>query len=154
MADKQHTPNVVGAAEVSAQKSISRKGGRPKYEPSLQDRNDVRLFKADGWTDDRIAARLGVSRNTLLKHFPVELTHGADAVRADVLRNLMRASKKGSVSASNKLLGLSNLQPPPPPPTAAPAVAAPIEQLSKKAQAKLDAATAEKGTSWGEVLRH
>ncbi len=129
--------------------------GRPEYEPSQRDRDDVRLMKADDWSDDRIARRLGISRNTLLKHFAQELEDGADHVRQIALRNLMRASNNGNVGASNSLLRLSGLVPPPPlPGQSQPHGEAPpqMPDLGKKQLAKLDAQTAERGTSWSDLM--
>lgn len=130
-------------------------GGRPEFEPTLANRNGVRLMRADGWTVDRIARRIGVSANTLRKHFAEELSDGADIVRLKVLADLDRASSKGKVAASNALLKLSGLEPPPPPPKAdAPAEkpTAPEEKLGKKEAAKIAAQTAEQGTTWHELM--
>lgn len=127
--------------------------GRPEYEPTWREREDVRLFKADDWSDDRIARRLGISRNTLLKHFADELEDGADQVRAAVLRNLMRESNGGSVSASDRLMKLPGMVAPLerlPTPPADPPEADP--QLGKKEKANREALTAAQGTSWGQIL--
>lgn len=129
--------------------------GRPEYEPTQRDRDDVRLMKADDWSDERIARRLGISRNTLLKHFAQELEDGADYVRQIALRNLMRSSNGGNVGASNSLLRLSGLAPPPPEPNRPQGEAPPAApDLGKKQQAKHDALTAEEGTSWSQLMRH
>ncbi|MET0471651.1 MAG: hypothetical protein ABWZ93_12385 [Xanthobacteraceae bacterium] len=90
--------------------------GRPRFEPNYRQREDVGLFKADGWSDDRIARRLRISRTTLTTYFKEELADDADTVRAEVLRNLMASSRKGNVAASNALLRMSALEPPPSPP--------------------------------------
>lgn len=137
--------------EVSEQKPRSR-GGRPKYEPNLTDRNAVRLMKADGWADDRIARRLKISRNTLLKAYREELQDGADAVREIALRNLMRASNKGNVAASNALLKLSGLEPPTPTAPERKPDAPPAEKIGKKEAAKIAAQTAEVDTSWHTLM--
>lgn len=78
--------------------------GRPPFNPKPVQRKDVRLMKADGWSDDRIALRLGISRTTLLKHFGTELALGADIERLETLRDLKKASKKGNASAIKMLL--------------------------------------------------
>ena len=124
--------------------------GRPEFEPTQRQREDVRLWKADDWSDDRIARRLAISRNTLLKHFAEELEDGVDQVRARVLRNLMRESDKGSVSASDRLMKLPGM--------IAPAErlttpeAEPEQPLGKKDRALRDAQTAEQGTSWASLV--
>ena len=69
---------------------------------SAAHRQDVRLFKADNWSDDRIARRLGISRTTLLKHFAEELESGADQERQEALRLLKRAgASSGSARPSD-----------------------------------------------------
>lgn len=139
-----HQPPPIEAAPPKEQ------AGRPEFEPNYRQREDVRLMKADDWSDDRIARRLGISRNTLLKHFGDELEDGVDQVRAAVLRNLMRESNNGSVSASDRLLKLPGM--------IAPAqrletpAAADDEPMGKKARALHDAKTAENGTSWASLV--
>ena len=130
--------------------------GRPEFEATYRQREDVRLWKADDWSDDRFAAQLGIARTTLLKHFADELTHGADQVRTRNLRNLQRAADNGSVGACNALLRLTGLVPPGPPPAPPPEqdeVVPPEEKLGKKAQAKLAALTAEDDTSWQGLMQ-
>lgn len=123
--------------------------GRPEFEPNYRQRDEVRLFKADNWSDDRIASYLGISRTTLSKHFGQELEFGVTQVRARVLRNLMRQSDDGSVSASDRILKLPGMFGPaerlPTPPAVEP-------ELGKKEQAVRDAQTAHEGTSWDQVL--
>jgi DNA-binding CsgD family transcriptional regulator len=124
--------------------------GRPEFEPSQRQRDDVRLWKADDWSDERIARRLGISRNTLLKHFAEELDDGVDQVRARVLRNLMRESDKGSVTACDRILKLPGM--------IAPAErlltpeTEPEQPLGKKETQRRAAQTAEEGTSWQSLV--
>lgn len=128
--------------------------GRPAFEPTLRQREDVQNFKADGWSNDRIARRLRISPNTLARHFAEELSDGADSVRAEALRQLRMQVRRGSVSAIEKTLKLTGLEPPPAPTTPS----APIEKQEpretpgKKAQALADAQTAEQGTSWAQLM--
>lgn len=127
--------------------------GRPEYEPSQRARDDVRLWAADDWTEDRMARQLGISRNTLRKHFAEELEHGADKVRAMVLRDLMRSSAQGKVGASNKLLEITGLVPPPAAPRAPEAAQQDEpEELGKKERARIDARTADAGTEWADLV--
>lgn len=125
--------------------------GRPAFEPNYRQRDDVRLLKADDWSDERIARYIGISRNTLLEHFAEELEDGADRVRAQVLRDLKLASSKGNSAAADRLLKLSGMLHPaerlpvPDTPTPEPAV-------GKKEQANRDAQTAHQGTSWSQIL--
>lgn len=127
--------------------------GRPEFEPTYRQREEVRLFKADNWSDERIATYLGIARATLLKHFADELEYGVSQVRARVLRNLMRQSDEGSVSASDRILKLPGMIGPPerlPTPSSEPEP----ERVGKKEQALRDAQTAHEGTTWDRVLKH
>lgn len=128
--------------------------GRPEFEPTYRQRDEVRLWKVDGWSDDRIAQALGISRNTLLKHFGDELERGVDQVRTRVLKNLLRESDAGSVPASVHLLKLPGMLAPiqqlPPPELDEAAAPAP----GKKEQANREARTAHEGNTWGSILKH
>lgn len=72
---------------------------RPQFNATAALRDGVRRMKADGWSDDRIAGRLGINRGTLLKHFAMELEFGADAVEVEMLETMWAAAKRGNVSA-------------------------------------------------------
>ena len=127
--------------------------GRPPYEPTQADREDVKLWAADSWPEDRMARQLGISRTTLRKYFEAEIEFGADQVRTQALRDLRRASRLGKVAASAKLLQLSGFVPPSAP-TAAPLDRPDMvdDRLGKKERAQIDARTAEAGTSWASLL--
>lgn len=144
------TPSAVEVIEQNS--DIPNVGGRPEFEPTLANRNAVRLMRADGWTVDRIARRIGVSANTLRKHFAEELSDGSDIVRLQALEDLRRASSKGKVAASNALLKLSGLEPPPPPPPPGHDEKPEPEKLGKKESARRAALTAEQGTTWHELM--
>lgn len=132
--------------------------GRPPFEPTLRQREDVQNFKADGWSNDRIARRLRISPNTLARHFAEELSDGADSVRAEALRQLRAQVRKGNVSAIEKALRLTGLEPPPAPPAPAPGATPPVdkpeerETPGKKARALAEAQSAEQGTSWQQLM--
>ena len=104
-----------------------------------------------------IALALGISRDTLTKHYGVELSSGALARRAEVLSALHAAAKKGSSSAARAYLEHSPELAAPPsdgvsPPAAAPEAAKP-QRVGKKEQAAADAVTAQQGTDWDGLLR-
>lgn len=128
------------------------KPGRPEFEPTQRQRDDVKLWASDDWTEDRMAAQLGISRNTLRKHFAEEIQFGADRIRTQVLRDLQRSSAAGRVGASNRLLELTGLVGPPRAPKPESDDDAPEPQLGKKAQAKIDAGTAAKDTDWDALM--
>lgn len=52
------------------------RGGRPAYEPDDKDRKVVMLGKLAGLTQERIAAELGISVETMKKHLGPELRQG------------------------------------------------------------------------------
>lgn len=128
--------------------------GRPEFEPTWRQREDVKLCKADNWSDERICRLLGIgSRSTLVKHFGEELEHGADLLRIRVLRGLDLAASKGSPGAAEKLLRLPGMVAPLSP--VAPSDDEPPAEpkLGKKEQANRDAHTAHVGTSWSDILK-
>lgn len=106
---------------------------------------------------EQIALALGISRNTLEKHFEHELSIGAYAKRMEVFEALRRAAKKGNVAAARLYLQVE-------PAIACPPgfsdgdqkpqeKAAPAEKLGKKEQAQVDATEAHLGTSWEGLLK-
>lgn len=124
--------------------------GRKAFQVTAALRQDVESMKADGFSDERIAAQLGISRTTLLKHFARELEFGADKVRREMLANLRRMSRK-NVAAAKALLARPTAAAPGPTPLDE---AQPAPALGKKEIANRDAQTAEVGTSWSGILKH
>lgn len=126
--------------------------GKPPYEPKAADRHNVELMKADGWSDDRIAHRLGISRPTLLKYFDDELQYGLDSQRLRVLGYLDVAASKGNASAAKMLMGIMDAaqgigvvegdQPRP----------ARVRPAGKKEVEHEAAMTAGKDSEWGDDL--
>lgn len=130
---------------------------RPVFKVTAVKRKSVELMKADGWSDERIAAQLECSRPTLLKHFAHELEFGADKVRQEQLANLRRASRKGNVAAAKALLARADTMPggggkPNREPAGDDHPKAP--PLGKKDQANLEAQNAAEGTSWANLIKH
>ena len=77
--------------------------GRPKFKPTAKQRDRVKLLKADGWSNERIAAQLGVDPGTLAVAFASEIEFGADAKRIEVIEAMQAAAKKGNASAGKWL---------------------------------------------------
>lgn len=63
------------------------KAGRPAHEPTDEQREAVRVMAACGVRHDAIAAIVGVSDETLRKHYGHELAHG----NAEVIRDVANA---------------------------------------------------------------
>ncbi len=100
-----HTPDKVATMAPAEQ------GGRPPFEPTDRQRHEVKLGKADGWSNDEIAAYIGISRNTLSEHFSQELAAGVREKRMTMLRQLWVEVLAGSISAFDrfsKLKGMVN----------------------------------------------
>jgi hypothetical protein len=95
---------------------------------------------------EEIAIALGLSRNTLEKHYEAELTTVAHERRLEVMNAQHRSALKGNVAAQKAYLAQSPMIAPPPVPTPEP------EKLGKKAQRDVDATTAAKGTDWHDDL--
>lgn len=141
--------------------STAKRGrGRPAFKPTAAQRRQVSIAAAAGMRHDDIAIAIGICRDTLTKHFELELSAGAAARRMEVLGALYLAAKKGSSSAAKAFLAADPLLGVPPvpeqaKPKAADAAAvpdAPKPKLGKKEQAQADAQTATNGTEWASLL--
>lgn len=78
------------------------KRGRPPHIPTKENRNKIMLLLAQGWTDARIAASLGITVPTLKKHyFSVLKVRDAarDRVEAIGLLTLWNLGREGNVAA-------------------------------------------------------
>jgi len=67
---------------------------RPEFEVNARMRNCVKQMTAAGLTQEEQASLLGVSRNTLRKHFEVELATG----RADMVSQLYGKTFESAMS--------------------------------------------------------
>lgn len=76
---------------------------RPRFQPTTKQRERVKLLKADGWSNERIAVQLGIDPATLAIHFKSEIEFGADAKRIELIEAMERAAKKGNASAGKWL---------------------------------------------------
>ncbi len=85
------------------------KPGRPEFKPTKPQRERVKVLKADGWPNERIAKHLGISRNTLEKCLSDELEFGADAKQVEILEAAHKAAKKGNASMIKFLVGRHDL---------------------------------------------
>lgn len=96
---------------------------------------------------EHIAIALGVSRNTLEKHFERELSVGAIERRLEVIQAMHAAAKKGSVAAAKLYTGNGMELAAPPAPRS------PAEPPKGKKEAANEAAkTSQAGTGWEGLL--
>jgi hypothetical protein len=80
--------------------------GKPPHVPTPEDRNRVKALLALDWSEDRIAAVLGICKKTLRKHYLPELKCrliAKDALEASLLDVLIRESQAGRVTAIDRL---------------------------------------------------
>lgn len=148
-------------------KPTGRPRGRPEHAPTAALRRKVSIAAGGGMTHEDIATALGISRETLRKHYRQELSIEAQKRRMEVLEAVFTtAKKKGTSAAARTYLGSTpefeapplpeGEQPPAQPPAAAPvatpAPAARPTKLGKKEQAVVDAAGAAEGTEWADLL--
>lgn len=119
---------------------------KPNFKATKAQRDQVMLLKAVGMSEEAIAAALNICRLTLRNHFPDELLHGHARKSAENYARLQKAAKSGNVTAMKFLAARTDLLPPEPPKPPK------EEPLGKKETADIEAQTAHKGSSWGEIL--
>jgi hypothetical protein len=126
------------------------KRGPQGFVPTKAQREKVKLYLAGSISEPVVAHRLGISQNTLRKHFAEELEFGRDLKRADNLDRLERAANKGNVSAMKHLDAKFATS------AAENSFTAPAPHASsetgKKQQAQAAAKDAGQGTGWGNDL--
>jgi len=119
---------------------------RPQFKPTPALRRRVAICAGAGVAHEEIALGLGIARGTLEKHFAHELTTGAFEKRQEVIDAMFKAAKKGNVAAQKAFVALQpGIAPPPLKGGKAP-------KPGKKEQANLEAACAQTGTDWQELL--
>lgn len=126
--------------------------GRPKLEFTATQRRKVAVAAAGGMSHEAIAEALGISRNSLEKHFQSELSTVAHQRRMEVLMAQFQAAKRGNVSAQKAFLANEPQAAVPPLPMNPPALAPTPARRGKKEQAQAEAVTAARGTEWDEIL--
>ena len=77
-----------------------KKRGVKKFIPTEDQREMVIGLKAVGTTDERIAEILGISADTLTKHFRYEIENGLKSVLARIANNLFRQALNGDTTAA------------------------------------------------------
>jgi hypothetical protein len=139
--------------------------GRPAHVPTLENRNKIKLLLALGWGNERIARSLGITANTLRKHYLRELKvrgEARDRMDARLAWLLWQQVSAGNVAAmkefqklverNDRAVGY---------PVGADSDAATSEtvarpqmaRLGKKEEATIAAQTAGQDTDWGDDLR-
>ncbi|MCW5758280.1 MAG: hypothetical protein KIS90_00735 [Phenylobacterium sp.] len=140
--------------------------GRKAHVRSVEVSKKVAISRAMGRTEAEIAELVGLDAKTLRKYYSRELQKASQMVKALLDEALFQSAivegKVGSQRLLYDRLRLGEAAVPLAPiqgRAERPAKAAPkpkaapkSEKLGKKAQAALDAQTADQGTSWGKIL--
>jgi len=121
--------------------------GRPEYAPTDEDREKVQVLRAQGMSQEAIAAALDIHHETLRKHFSVELEVAVAKKTADVMMARYRSAMGGSVPAQNKFLEMAGAVPQPPRKSAKP------PKVGKKEAAQAEAESAHESSDWGSLLQ-
>ena len=139
---------VIARFRVFEQDLRFRKMARPVFKPSAQARRQVEISAAGGMGQERIAAALGIARNTLAKHFAKELEAGSARREVDIIFAMYKTALKGNVAAQRAFLTRGDIA------RASQSFDAPPprRKLGKKELARIDAAGAGTGTDWGADL--
>lgn len=117
------------------------------HQPTDESRTLVRTLAAYGIPVEQICTVVGVSWNTLAKHYGAELDKAAIEANAQVAGALFKQAMGGNVTAQIFWLKTRARW------KSADAEDMPIvPRVGKKEQAQTDAATAADGTEWGEDL--
>ena len=90
----------IEGGETSVDGAIKRRRGVKKFIPTEDQRETVVGLKAVGTTDERIAQILGISADTLTKHFRYEIENGLKSVLARIANNLFRQALNGDTTAA------------------------------------------------------
>jgi hypothetical protein len=107
-------------------------------------RDRVAVLRSGGMERDEIADAIGCSERTLRTYFLPELNEGKAGKRAEAIARLFELGIEGNVSALKAFLVKADA-----------ILRLPREaKLGKKEQAVKDAATAHRGSHWGEVLEN
>lgn len=78
-----------------------KKGGRPAYQPSREDRRLVEGMAGCGLRQEDIAPLIGVSVPTLRRHFKRELSEGKAKAGAQVAKRLFEMATSGRCAAAS-----------------------------------------------------
>ena len=128
------------------------KGGRPKFEPTPEQRKIVKMMTGFAIDQEKICSALDISGPTLRKHFKKEIKIGSAQLEAQLAGNMYRLAggSDGTAFRANEFIlncrfGWSRYAPPPPPPKA--------PELGKKERLQMAAETGHEETGWGELLQ-
>lgn len=111
------------------------KKGRPAHNATAALKRQVAIAASAGMPKSQICLALGIDIKTLDRHYQVELTTGASALKMKRLRAMHAAALKGNVAAAKYCDVVGGGAP-----------------QGKKQKADADAMTAQQGTEWDCLL--
>ena len=76
-----------------------RKGGQKPHVPTPEAREKVRILKMAGLTDEHVARILGISADTLVRHYRADVEDGRNELLREVTGTLYRKALAGDVTA-------------------------------------------------------
>jgi DNA-binding CsgD family transcriptional regulator len=76
-----------------------RRGGNPRFQPTDEQRRLTMILAAAGHTQAVIAARLGISTDTIQRHLAAEFAEGRGFANASIGEVLFKEAMKGDVKA-------------------------------------------------------
>lgn len=79
---------------------MTKKRGKPPYEPNEDHRKTIRIMAAGGIPADKIALAIGIGKTTLYEHYKKEIQNSALEANAAVVASLFNQAKKGNVTAA------------------------------------------------------
>ena len=82
-----------------AQPSERRKGGRPMWVPTKEEREQIELYTSMGYTQEQISGLIGKSVDVLAKHCRTELDNGMLKVNGQVGGKLYQKCMAGDTTA-------------------------------------------------------
>lgn len=113
------------------------------HKPTKRLRHKVSLMAAAGEGEVQIAHVIGISRETLRKHYGNEIANGRADIRGQILEQLWSAARQGNVTAMKHLDAR----------TSGEAQGSVAGAVGKKVEQAKVAAQAGAGTEWGDDLK-
>ena len=97
---KRRTPDQVKKLLIKQGKFKEETRGRKSHRPSERDKEFVRMLAAMNVSQDDIATKMGISDDTLRKHYKSELEDGRIDANASIGQTLFQQAKNGNTSAA------------------------------------------------------
>jgi hypothetical protein len=80
--------------------SVKKRMGRPPHEPTEERKRLVKALAGVGVRHEDISVKLGITPDTLVKHYSHELAEGRIEANAAVAQTLFQQAKAGNITAA------------------------------------------------------